>query len=115
VRQVHFDDDINSAPTDVEPYVATIDPAQLLHSFLECREAGLPVRIIGGGGHEYADAPQWLGLLRRHAQRPRGPAAEEGLSTSASPRSADLSGFDQQFRVMPILLQKSFFTADQIF
>ena len=54
-----------------------IGPAQLLQPLQERRDAGLTFRIVRGCGHEHADAPHPLGLLRARRERPRGRRAAE--------------------------------------
>ena len=59
-----------SAPTGIDPNVATYDPAQLLQSLLERRDASLRFRIGFGRAHEHADVPHRVGLLRSRHERP---------------------------------------------
>ena len=51
-----------------------IGPAQLRQRLQECRDAGLKFRIVRGCGHEHADAPHPLGLLRARRERPHAAA-----------------------------------------
>ena len=55
------------AKTEVELDIAAIGPAQFLQSVRERGEAGLRFRIVGGRGHEHADAPASLGCCARAA------------------------------------------------
>jgi len=59
------------APTNVDPHIAAIAPAQLLQGLLERREAGLPLFIIRGSVYEDANAPHPIWLLRARRKRPR--------------------------------------------
>ncbi len=54
-----------------------IGPAQLLQPLQERRDAGLTFRIVRGAGHEHADAPHPLALLRARRERPRRRRAAE--------------------------------------
>ena len=65
------------SPPSVDPHVAAVGPAQLLQPLHERPDAGLPFRIVRGRGHQHADAPHALGLLRARRERPRDcPAAK---------------------------------------
>ena len=70
------------APAGVDPHVAAVGPAQLLQPLQECRDAGLPFRIVRGTWHEHADAPHPLGLLRARRKRPRRRCAAESVMNS---------------------------------
>jgi hypothetical protein len=63
---------IARALANIDPYVAAVGPAQLLHSLEERRD---PVRYLGivrgGAAHEHTDPPHAVGLLRARRQRPR--------------------------------------------
>jgi hypothetical protein len=59
-----------SAPTGIDPNVATYDPAQLLQSLLERRDASLRFRIGLGHAHEHADVPHTVGLLCARTEWP---------------------------------------------
>ena len=65
------------APADVDPYVATVGPAQLLQPLQKRCEADLALRIVRGRIHEHADAPHPLALLRARRERPCGRRAAE--------------------------------------
>src|SRR5262249_43366076 len=65
--------------------IAALDPAQLLQSLLERREADLHARIVRSPGHEHADAAHLLGLLRARRERPRGCCAAEERNEFAPP------------------------------
>ena len=62
---------IACAPAVVDPHVAAVGPAQLLQPLQERRDAGLGFPIVRGRGHEHADAPHPLALLRARRERPR--------------------------------------------
>src|SRR4029079_15077538 len=61
---------ITSAPTDIDPNVAAYDPAQLLQSLLERRDASPRFRIGLGRAHEHATVAHTVGLLRLRRERP---------------------------------------------
>src|SRR5262249_41844676 len=63
---------IASAPAVLDLNVVPDSPAQLLQSLQERRVAGLRLRIVRGVGHEHADAPHPLTLLRARRERPAG-------------------------------------------
>ena len=52
-------------------------PALAKASMLERPRAGLKFRIVRSGGHEHADAPHLLALLRARPERPGRRAADE--------------------------------------
>src|SRR5262249_31795077 len=63
--------DIARSPANIARRVAPDTPPSLLQPWEECRETGLPFRIVGGQVHEPADAPHSLGPLCTRRQRPR--------------------------------------------
>src|SRR5262249_43474216 len=89
---------IDRAPTVVDPHVTTGGPAQLLQPLRQRGDAGRSIVVVGGEGHQYADAPPPLALLRTRRERPRNRAAEQSddlatvhsITSSAATRS--LSG-----------------------
>src|SRR5262249_30184133 len=68
---------IDSGPAGVNPYVAAIDPTQVLQRLPECVDPRLIVRIVRRCGQQYANVPHALGLLRAHRGRPRRYAAKQ--------------------------------------
>ena len=59
-------------------HVAPDTPARFLKPLLERPHAGLKFRIVRSGGHEYANTPHPLALLRVRRERPRhGGGADE--------------------------------------
>ena len=62
---------LGRGPARVDVHVAALAPSQLLQALLERRDAGLIVRVVGGRGHQHADAPHPLRLLRARGERPR--------------------------------------------
>jgi hypothetical protein len=52
-------------------HIAAIAPAQLLQALLERCDPGLIVRIVGGRGHQHADAPHAVALLCARREGPR--------------------------------------------
>jgi hypothetical protein len=60
---------IGRGPARVDPHLATVDPAP--QRLMERLNAGLKFRIVRGRGHQHADPPHALGLLRAHGERPR--------------------------------------------
>src|SRR5262249_42934439 len=61
---------ITARPSDFNPHIVAVDPAQLMQDFQEYRDTCLLVRHACGT-HEQADPPQLLALLRTHRERPR--------------------------------------------
>ena len=68
----------------VDPHVAAVGPAQLLQPLQERRDAGLSFRIVRGRGHQHANAPHPLGLLRARRERPRRCAAQQANELTPS-------------------------------
>ena len=69
---------IARAPANVDPHVAAVGPAQLLQPLHERRDAGLMIPDRPrAAGHEHADAPHPLALLRARGKRPRRRRATE--------------------------------------
>jgi hypothetical protein len=54
---------IIASPTRLDPKVAPVSPAQLLHALQERREAGLSVRFVLREVHQHADAASPIDLL----------------------------------------------------
>src|SRR6266849_6642566 len=69
--------DIARSPTNIDPQVAANSPPSLLQTLEECRETGLPFRIVGGQVHEHADAPHPRCLLSARRKWPRHRAADD--------------------------------------
>src|SRR6516164_11655124 len=63
---------IAPGPPIVDPDALSDNPAQLLQSLQESGVADLCLRIVRRVGHEGADAPHALALLRTRRERPRG-------------------------------------------
>ncbi len=61
----------------VDADIAALRPSEPFEPLPECREACLHFRIVLGIGHQHADAPHPLGLLRARRERPRRRAAEQ--------------------------------------
>src|SRR5262245_6211543 len=83
----------------VDANVAADGPAQLLQALQQCREAGLPFRIVRGERREHPDAPHSLAVLRLRRDRPRCRAAEQRdelapphHSITSSARASSVSG-----------------------
>jgi hypothetical protein len=74
-----------SALPEAHPHVATVGPAQLLHSLQERRDASLSFPIVRRQVCQHADAPHSLGLLRACGERPRGRPAAEKANELTSP------------------------------
>jgi hypothetical protein len=55
---------IAAAPTDIDLHVAAFRPAQLMQLLPEHFHPSLIFRVVFGSGHEHADAPHRLGMLR---------------------------------------------------
>src|SRR5262249_39318677 len=64
-------------PTIVDPRITAGGPSELLQALQESREAGLSFRIARDPGHEHADLPYALALLRACRERPRRRDANE--------------------------------------
>src|SRR5262249_30811718 len=62
-------------------------PAELLQALHEPNDAGRCGRVVRGCGHEHADAPHPLGLLRAARERPRGYRAADERDEVAAPHS----------------------------
>src|SRR5262249_57911573 len=60
-----------------DPHVAVGGPSELLQALQESVETGLRLWIARRRGHEDADAPHPLALLRARRERPRGCRAAE--------------------------------------
>jgi hypothetical protein len=61
---------ISLAPANIDPHVATVDPAQFPQGLPEYRDAFFRFRLVRGT-HEHADAPYLVGLLRTRCNRQR--------------------------------------------
>src|SRR6516165_8266411 len=93
---------IACGPAIVDLHVAAVGPAQFLQPLHERRQACLSFRIVCGEGHEHADTPHPLALLRAHRERPRRRAAEQrdelatlhlrGHSMTSSARASSIGG-----------------------
>src|SRR5262245_20473713 len=57
-------------PTNLDLRVATVRPAQLLQPAQKRGDAGSPFWIVRGRGHQHADPPHSLRLLRPRRKRP---------------------------------------------
>src|SRR5215468_4955785 len=62
--------DSRTTAAAIDADVAAVEPAQLREPLEERRYAGLKLRIISGAGHQHADAPHALALLRARRERP---------------------------------------------
>jgi hypothetical protein len=60
---------ITARPSDFNPHIVAVDPAQLMQDFQEYRDTSLLVRLACRA-HEHADPPQLLALLRTRRERP---------------------------------------------
>src|SRR5262245_26803926 len=58
-------------PSDVKPYVAAINPTELLQCLPECADPRLIARIVRGCIQEHGDTPNALGLLSAGRKRKR--------------------------------------------
>ena len=58
---------VGCRPASVDPDVAALRPPELLESLPERRDAGLSFRVALGIGHQHADPPHAIGLLRARA------------------------------------------------
>jgi hypothetical protein len=58
-------------------YVARVPPAELLEPFTECSDPSLSFRVALTIGHQHADPPHPLALLRARHERPRGSGAKQ--------------------------------------
>src|SRR5262249_35675791 len=95
-----------AVPPKVHPHVAAIGPPQARKRLNERRDVRLPTRIVFVAGHEHADAPHAVALLRARRERPRRGAAEErdefarpNHSITSSARASSVGGM-----VMPSAL-----------
>jgi hypothetical protein len=78
---------IGRGPAGVDPQVAAVGPAQLRQALQKRRHAGLIFRIIRGRGHQHADAPDPLALLRACREWPHGRRASEHRDELAASHS----------------------------
>src|SRR5262249_35024769 len=89
---------IDRAPTVLDAHVTTDGPTQLLQLLRQRGDAGRCFQIVGGQGHEHADAPHPLGLLRACRERPsccRAPERDEPApvhSITSSARATSSGG-----------------------
>src|SRR5262249_37592934 len=86
------------APTILDADVDIVGPAQLLHPLLECGDVEARLRIVRDSGHQHADAPHALALLRPPGDWPRrSRAAKRGElatlhSITSSVRASSVGG-----------------------
>ena len=66
---------VAGSPTDVYPHIAAIGPPQLRKPLREPGEVGFCLRIVFIVGHQSADPPQALALLRPRHYGPRSRAS----------------------------------------
>jgi hypothetical protein len=75
---------ITACPSDFNPHIVAVDPAQLMQDFLEHGDAGLLI-CLHSRAHEYADAPHLLSLLRTRGKRPSSRYTADKRDEIASP------------------------------
>ena len=63
---------VAGVPAVFHPDIAADGPARLLQPLQERRNAVLRIPIVRGSGHEHADPPHPVALLRARRERPRG-------------------------------------------
>src|SRR5262249_684203 len=79
---------IGDTPAGVDADVAAVEPAQLREPLQGRRSAGLKLRVVSGAGHQHADAPHPLRLLRARREGPsRRRTAEQRDELAASNHS----------------------------
>jgi hypothetical protein len=61
---------IDAGQAEIDPDVFSDGPTQLLETLHKRRHTSLRVRVVNIDGHEHADAPNPLGLLRKSCKRP---------------------------------------------
>jgi hypothetical protein len=66
-------------------YVARVPPAELLEPFTECSDPSLSFRVALTIGHQHADPPHPLALLRARRERPSCRRAAEQRDELAAP------------------------------
>jgi len=76
-RELAISIGIARGPTNFDPNVTADRPPGLLQTLQECRETGLPFRVVRREVHDHADAPRAIRLLRARRERPRRRAAEK--------------------------------------
>src|SRR5258708_33829784 len=76
---------VSPGPTVVDLEVLPNRPAQLLQPLQERRVALLPLRVVGGIGHQRADSPYPLSLLPAGRHRPRRRRAADERDELAAP------------------------------
>jgi hypothetical protein len=62
---------VSARPTKVRPHIATIGPTQVRKRLIERRDVTFRLSIVFVIGHEHADAPNAVALLRPRRKRPR--------------------------------------------
>src|SRR5262249_39860213 len=67
---------ITARPSDFNPHIVAVDPAQLMQHLQEYCAPPLLARLACRA-HEHADPPHLLALLRSRCKRPRSRAAEQ--------------------------------------
>jgi hypothetical protein len=75
---------VGRRPASVDPDVAVLRPAELLERLAECSDPSLSFRVALGIGHQHANKPHQLGLLRSCRQRPRRRAADQREELASS-------------------------------
>ena len=90
--------DVVAAPAGIDPHVAADRSSPIAAAPAGTPDAGLIFRIVRGAGHEHADAPHALGLLRARRERPRGRRAAEQRDELAPLSFDHLVGAGEQRR-----------------
>src|SRR6516164_2488629 len=79
--------DVASAPTNLHPQVAAVDPSQFREPLRESGELSLPLGITFGQAEQYADAPHTAGILRARCLRPQSSRTTDERDKFAPPHS----------------------------
>ena len=87
---------ITARPSDFNPHIVAVDPAQLMQDFQEYRDTSLLVRLACRA-HQHADPPHLLALLRARRERPRNGRTTDKCDKFRSPhgfaRAEDYIGY----------------------
>jgi hypothetical protein len=88
LRERSYPIDVTAAPPKFHPHVARIGPTQVCKRLSERRKATLLLGIVFVAGHEHADAPHAVALLRARRERPRRRASERDYEFSSCNRGS---------------------------
>jgi hypothetical protein len=90
LRERSYPTGVSAVQPKVHPHVATFGPTQARKGLSERINESLPHRIVFVAGHEHADAPDAVALLRPSREPPCCRAAESGDEFAPSKANAHL-------------------------